>query len=79
MRVVFAVFFFSVTKIEPQKTCFVCKMSRKHVFFLRGTIPTGLDRHYFIEMTGKETEIQGFKEKMSAKIYNSIQQHSSCH
>ena len=45
-----------------EEACFVCKMSRKNVFSLRGTIPTGLDRHYFVEMTGKETEIQGFKE-----------------
>ena len=45
-----------------EETCFVCEMSRKHVFSLRGAIPVGLDRHYFLEMSGNETEIQGFKE-----------------
>ena len=44
------------------ETCFVCELSRKHVFSLRGAIPLDLDRHYLLEMTGKETEIQGFKE-----------------
>ena len=45
-----------------EETCFSCEMSTKHVFSLRGIIPVGMDRHYFVSMTEKETEIRGYKE-----------------
>ena len=45
-----------------EESCFSCEMSAKHVFSLRGIIPIGMDRHYFVSMARKETEIRGFKE-----------------
>ena len=43
------------------KVCFACKMLPKKFYTIRGNIPQGLDRDYFVSMNGKETEISGTK------------------
>ena len=44
-----------------EKQCFTCKMPAKKIYTLRGNIPFGLDRDYFISMDGQKTEIIGTK------------------
>lgn len=44
------------------KFCFTCRMAIRHIYCLRGNISIGIDRHYTVTMTGKETEIRGIKE-----------------
>ena len=44
------------------KRCFTCKMPiQQNLYILRGKIPFGIDREYFISMHGQETEISGTK------------------
>ena len=47
------------------KHCFACKMPTKNIYSLRGKIPKGSDRKYFVSMMGNKTEIRGLKETKS--------------
>ena len=40
-------------------------MPTKNIYSLRGKIPKGSDRKYFVSMTGNKTEIRGLKETKS--------------
>ena len=51
------------------KHCFACKMPTKNIYSLRGKIPKGSDRKYFVSMTGNKTEIRGLKDTKS--VWNS--------
>ena len=42
--------------------CFACPIPTKNEYHFRGIIPFESERNYFVSMTGKETEIRGFKE-----------------
>ena len=44
------------------KKCYACEMPTNNIYFLRGDMPDGIDRQYFVRMTGKRTEIRGFKQ-----------------
>ena len=44
-----------------REQCFICKMPTQKFYTLRGKIPPGLDRDYFVSINGKETEISGTK------------------
>ena len=39
--------------------CFMCEVKTKNHYILRGNIPSGVDRHYFVELTNDQTYIRG--------------------
>ena len=43
-------------------------MPAKKIYILRGNIPFGLDRDYFISMDGKKTEIIGDTKTMKYEL-----------
>ena len=45
-----------------QKHCFFCHIPEKHMFVLRGPIPTNMERKYFVTMNKKQTEIRGITQ-----------------
>ena len=45
-----------------RKICFVCLMTTKMIFSLRGNIPSNIERNYVVSMFGKETKIKGITE-----------------
>ena len=44
-----------------EKQCFLCEMTTKNIFSLRGKIPAIVDRNYVVSMATKDPEIRGFK------------------
>ena len=42
--------------------CFACPIPTKNEYYFRGILPFETERNYFVSMTGKQTEIRGFKE-----------------
>ena len=58
-----------------RKECYACKMPTRSIYSLRGNIPNGIpqgqfksiwgiDRQYFVSMTGKKADIRGFKQTL---------------
>ena len=45
--------------------CFACPIPTKNEYYFRGILPFETERNYFVSMTGKQTEIRGFKETAS--------------
>ena len=45
-----------------RRSCFVCLMTTKKIYSLRGEIPLNIERNYLVSMSGKETKIRGLTE-----------------